>query len=191
MPDVPAWFIPIKNALASDGGIIVLVEIAYPGANTLRIADWDENVEWPAGSGRTWLAAPFKLGKVRRTGTRSETGMQAEVENASRAIELYLEEADGGVGAEVTLYAVHSQNLDREAPVFEERYENLEASTDSEWAVFDLGAEDLMGQDVSQPLSRSFCRFTRADQCEHVADCDHSKAACRTFWDGAGQWGGV
>jgi len=191
MPDVPAWFVPIKNALQSDGGIIVLVEIDYEDTNPLRVADWDENVEWPEGSGRIWLAAPLKLGKIRRTGTRSETGLQAEVENASRAIESYLEEADGGVGAEVILYAVHSQNLDREDPVFEERYENLETATDSEWAVFDLGSEDLMGQDISQQLSRNFCRFTRPEQCEHVAECDHTKASCRKFWDEASQWGGA
>ena len=95
-----------------------------------------------------------------------------------------LETYDGGVGATLTTYVVHSDHLDNTTPELEADFEVLEALVDWSYKItFKLGSENLIN--LRAPKHRYLknnCRFIfKGSLCQYggaETECNRSFARC-------------
>ena len=102
-----------KNKLISDTIWIILLEIALKSGYIMRFCSDNEDVVW---DGETWIAFPFDLESPKQTSSGELPRFAIRVSNITRAIEGYLEQEGGGVGATVRMMVVMSTHSDITEP---------------------------------------------------------------------------
>jgi len=174
-----------KNKLASDGAWIILLEINLESVDTIRICRNTENIVW---NGHTWTAFSFELDDRTESAMGEIPSITIRVSNVLRTIEYYLQQGNGGVGAEVIVRVVHSKHLDLTEPELEEHFEVLHTKSDAMWVHFILGAPNpMLGRFPRPRYIPNFCRFAAARQfkgegCGYTGPdttCEGTLAACR------------
>src|SRR5690554_914294 len=78
-----------KNKISSTGAWLILLEIQFQGT-TIRVVNNNEDIEWPEGSGTTWVAFPFELGDIGENSKGELPSLQVKVSNVTRVIQQYL-----------------------------------------------------------------------------------------------------
>ena len=172
-----------KNKISSTGVWLVLLEIQFQGA-TIKICNNNENIEWPSGSGQTWVAFPFELGEVNENDKGELPQLTLKVSNVTRTIQQYIEQYAGGTDAMVILRVVHSEHLDLTTPEIEEYFMIKKTTTDAYWATFTLGPDYTMTQRVPpDKYMKNFCPFPFGKiKCGYSGTggpCNHTLASCR------------
>jgi lambda family phage minor tail protein L len=145
-----------KNKLMSDGAWLVLLEIQLQDI-TLRVVRNTEDVIW---NNQTWVAFPFELDDVKEDSKGELPTVTVRVSNVSRAVQQYIEQANGGVGAAVILRVVHSKHLDALAPELEEVFTVQSVSADAQWVTFNMGGDTpTMLRFPARRMLKDFCPF--------------------------------
>ena len=98
-----------KNKLEQDSCWLVLLEIAISDTESIRLVRNTEDINW---NGYTWIAFPFDLDVISDSGDGEIQSVTVKVSNVTRAVQKYLEDTKGGVGAEVTVMVINSKRLD-------------------------------------------------------------------------------
>jgi len=175
-----------KNSISTDGVFLVLLEIVLTTpATTLRLVRNTDDITW---RGNTWSAFPFDLDDVSEDGKGELPSVTIRVSNVTRIIQYYLEQGNGGVGATVTLFVVHSKNLASTTAELEESFEITDSSADAQWVTFSLGAGyPLMARRPEKRMLKNFCPFeygsiecgvSAAEKLDH-ATCQKTLLQCR------------
>ena len=169
-----------KNALANTGAWIILLEVVI-GASTLRFCYNNEDITW---NGQSWIAFPFDIENVGEDSQGEFPAVQVRVGNVTRAVQYYVEQAGGAVGASVTLRIVHSEHLDQTTPEIEETFAVTKTVCDPLYVSFTLGgAYPITSRRPTRRFLKNFCPFVyKGTECaatSAAADCDHSLAACK------------
>jgi phage-related protein len=134
--------------------------------------------------GRVWLAFPFEIDEISDSNKNTVPQVELRVGNVSRAIQYYLDIGDGGVGADVTLYVVHSKHLELTAAEIEYGFKCVDCKSDAKWVHFTLGAANpyLMRFPRSRFL-KGYCRWTfKSTECGYsggLTTCDKTLTQCR------------
>jgi lambda family phage minor tail protein L len=170
-----------KNKLESDGVWILLLEITLVDGTILRVCRNTEDIEW---NGETWVAFPFELDIVGETSKGEVPQVVVKVSNVTRQIQYYLEQGEGGVGAQVRIMYVHSKHLYLPNPEIELVYEVIASNADDKWVTFTLGAENPFNKNFPRHrVLRNFCRWNFKDEnCQYqgdAIDCNKTLARCR------------
>lgn len=174
-----------KNKLASTGAMVLLLEITLPDGTVLRVCSNTENVTWPSSGGETYTAFPFKIEELSEARSREAPRLAVQVGNASRAIQAYLEQGDGGVGAEVVLRVVNTALLSLADPWVRFDFTCTGCKADSQWVTFTLGAANPMRKRFPGcRVIKNFCRWKfGSDECGYTGSayttCDKTLASCR------------
>lgn len=179
-----------KNALANAGAWIILLEVVI-GSSTLRFCYNNEDVTW---NGETWIAFPFDIEDVGEDSQGEFPAVQIRVGNVTRAVQYYVEQADGAVGSSVTLRIVHSEHLDQTTPEIEEAFAVTKTVCDAQYVSFTLGgAYPITSRRPARRFLKNFCPFQyKGVECAATSaatDCDHSLAACKAR-SNSGRFGG-
>lgn len=175
-----------KNKLAADGAWLVLLEITIPILNeTLRLVRNTDDVTW---RGYTWTAFPFEPDEISEDSKGELQTLAVKVSNVTRTIQYYLEQGDGGIGATVKLFVVHSKHLDLTQAEYEETFEITSTSADAQWVTFSLGlGYPLMARRPERRILKNFCHFeyggaecavSAAVKLDHPT-CNKSLVNCR------------
>lgn len=170
-----------KNKLASDGAWIILVEITVSPGLILRLCRNTEDIVW---NGETWVAFPFELEPPRQSASGEIPNFTVKVSNVTRTVEGYIEEAGGGVGAQVRLMVVMSEHLDLTTPELDEEFSVQSTAYDEQWVSFTLtGAVDLFRRVPLRRFLKNFCPFQyKGPECKAASalpECDKSFSACQ------------
>jgi len=169
-----------KNKLASDGAYLVLLQVTLPDATVLRFARNTEDVSW---NGETWTAFPFTLEEI--NDAKEETPkVEIKVSNVTRAVQYYLEQAEGGVGSEAHLYCVNSNLMEDTTPIWDGVYTVTACKADNQWVSWTLGASSLFRKRFPKNrVNKLFCRFRfKGDRCGYAGAetaCNKTLARCR------------
>lgn len=175
-----------KNKLAADGAWLVLLEIIIPVLNeTLRLVRNTDDITW---RGYTWTAFPFVPDEISEDSKGELQTLAIKVSNVTRTVQYYLEQGEGGVGASVKLYVIHSKHLNLTTAEFEETFEITSTSADAHWVTFSLGpGYPLMSRRPERRILKNFCPFEYGGaECAVSAfvklsypGCNKSLVACR------------
>lgn len=179
-----------KNKLEGGGAWLVLLKVVFSDSTTIRACRNNEDIVWPSVGGYTWYAFPFELDDSKEEGKGDHSVLVIRIGNVTRTIQTYMEAdgANGGVGANVTLYVVHSDHLDLTTSEVEETFICTSANADSQWASFSLSAPNQVR--VLYPSFRyikNFCRWSFQDnKCGYsgstpATNCDKTINDCRYY----------
>lgn len=172
-----------KNRLESDGAFVILLEIVVDEDTVIRVCRNTEDIAW---DGKVWTAFPFNLDAPKTSGYGELPRFSVHVSNIQRAVEAYLEKADGGVGSTVRLVVVlvKKDGSVMEEPFLNEEFGVQSTAFDAEWISFTLsGATNLTGRLPVRRFLKNTCPFVyKGPECRAssaFASCDKSFQACR------------
>lgn len=180
MNSLSAAAILAKNSISDTGVWLILLDIVV-GGNNIRICYNNENITW---NGNEYVAFPFEIDVISENSAGELPAVRLRVSNVTRAMQYYISESGGMVGATVTLRVVHSKHLDLTTPEVEEVWAVTKCTSDVNWVTFTLGADYPVN--ARRPLWRflkNFCPFEyKGVECgstSGLATCNHSLADCR------------
>ena len=174
-----------KNKIESNNAFLILLEITIPVENevplVLRLVRNTEAIMW---NGQTWTAFPFEIEPPRQSSNGEMPNFTIKVSNVTRTIEGYLEQAGGGIGADVRILVVMSEHLDLTTPELEEFFSVQSVSYDEKFVSFVLtGAVRLFKRIPFRRYLKNFCPFQyKGAECKCTSGyttCNKSLADCR------------
>lgn len=174
-----------KNKLTSTGAWLVLLDIDFLPATTIKLVCNNEDIEWPTTAGDTYQAFPMEIDEISEDGKGGLPTFSIRVSNVTRMLEPYVDSSDGGKGATVRLRIVHSDHLDLVDPELDETFDNLGCSVTAEWVTFKLGAENPMRQRCpANRYLKDHCRYKEfgGPECTYPgpeSECDRTFARCK------------
>lgn len=173
-----------KNKVTSDGTWLLLLEINYPGEDSIRVCLNNEIITWDS---ETWIPAIFSLTGIVETKDAEVPSVPLSIIDIGRNIIPLLEEFDGAIGAEVIIRVVHSKYLANTTPEYEENMEIISTAIDDSAKIqFKLGSESLIDRACPpQRYLKNQCRFIfkgvdgRCGYSDAETECDRTFSRCQ------------
>jgi lambda family phage minor tail protein L len=172
-----------KSRISSDGVWLLLLEVAIPGSEPLRLVRNNTDITW---NGHDWCAFNFKLGEITEDHKGKPQAVPLQVSNITQEAQAFVEEHNGLTGTMVTLRVVHSQHLGEPVPELEEVFTVESTTCDSKWVNFYLGCD--MSVQLRFPFRRvlkNFCAWRdqyKGIECGYTGysgPCDGTLKDCR------------
>jgi len=179
---LPASLISQKNLLASDSPALALLEINMPQlAQPLKLVANDVNVTW---DGDTWAAFPFEIDNIGEPTKGELPSVSIKVSNVSRAIQGYVELADGGVDADVIVRVINGGDLAELTPYIRLDFRVASTSVDAEWVNFNLTSIDTWTRVFPRTkVIKNHCAYQfKGLHCGYAGvetTCDRTLTRCR------------
>ena len=174
-----------KNSLDTDNAWLILLEITIQnttsGPLVLRLVRNTDSINW---NNQTWTAFPFELDPPKQNSNGEMPNFTVRVSNVTRTVEGYLEQAGGGVGAQVRIMVVLSKHLEITTPELDEEFSVQSVNYDENWVSFVLtGAVNLFRRVPLRRYLKNFCPFQyKGLECRstsRLSTCDKSYEACK------------
>lgn len=170
-----------KNRPDTLNAWLILLEITINPQLTLRLVRNTDNIIW---AGQVWTAFPFELDAPEQNSNGELPVFNIRVSNITHTVEGYLEQAGGGIGAQVRLMVVMSNHLDLTTPELDEVFSVQSTSYDENWVTFSLtGAVNLFRRIPSRRFFKNFCPYKfKGIECQYTGTyttCDKSLKQCR------------
>lgn len=180
MPTLPNALIAAKNLLGDTGAWLILLELQLD--TTLRLAKNTEDVTW---NGQVYTRFPIDIGVIGETSKGEIPQIVVLVDNRSQALQAEVEAINGGIGKEVIVSLVHSENLS-ETNVPSWTLYVTGCHLDEEWAAFTLGSVNPYHQ-IWPPdiIRKAVCRHKfKSSICGYTGGqtwCDKTLTRCRVL----------
>ena len=164
-----------KNKIESFNAWLILLEITIPVENeapvVLRLVRNTDGIIW---NGLEWTAFPFEIEPPKQSSKGEMPNFTIRVSNVTRTIEAYLEQAGGGVGAEVRIMVVLSEHLELTTPELDEIFSVQSVSYDENFVSFVLtGAVNLFKRVPQRRYLKNFCPFQyKGPECKSKSGCE-------------------
>ena len=181
-----------KNKIESNNAWLILLEVNIPSEDlTLRLVRNNEDIMW---GGVLWQAFPFEVDGFSQNSNGELPSFNVRVSNIDRTVEGYLEQAGGGIGSQVRILVVMSENLDLLTPEMEEEFSVQSVNYDSQWVTFVLtGAVNLFRRIPERRFLKNFCPFKfKGVECQYdgvATECNKSYERCLEL-NNASRFGG-
>jgi len=195
-----------KNRLASTHAWLVLLKVVMPNDTEFRICANNENVTWPVTDGDEFLAFPFEIDEIGDSSKGEVPSVGVKVSNVTRLLIPDLEDQDGLVDSDVTIYIVNSTNVilgaDRVIgvqnpnPEIELNYIVINTSYDVQWVYFTLGASNPWNKRFPRnKVYKNICKHydfkgTRCAYAGAETTCDRSLYTCKNVMNNSENFGG-
>ena len=183
-----------KNKLGSNDPWLLMLEIQYyTGGSPIRLVWNTEQVVWKS---YTWYPASFVLGDQEESQDGAIPVVNLGVIDLERQLIPLVDFYDGGLGAIVNVFIVHSNYLNNATSEFEAQFEIIGVNIQHDGTItFKLGAEDLTSR-RSHPhfFMAAYCRYNefKGTLCGYSGgetDCDRTLTRCREL-NNASRFGG-
>jgi len=196
MRPLPPAILRAANRLDQDSPWLILLDIAIEGEDTMYLVNNTEDIVF---EGRTYIAFAFNVDQPKESSKGELPSIQLSVANATRTLQAYVEQYQGGVGATVTIRIVNAGNLGEDYAELTVTLNVMSCKCTAQWVTFTLSAVN--------PLNRKFppeqyialhCRYKqfKGHLCGYVGDatsCDRTLNNCQRLNNNArfGGWPGL
>lgn len=199
MLSLPAGLVSAKNSWQGEGVIIPVIKVEIPNILVIpmRLCANEVDIAWKdpsTGTVENWIAFPFEIDDFGDPSKGELPSVQLRVCNIGRSVQGYIDEADGGLDATVTLHVINAADLSEESTYITMQFGVSGTSCTDEWVTFTLSAMDFWR--LSFPKNKclkNFCRFKFKDVfCGYTGAetiCDRSLSRCRAL-NNAARYGG-
>ncbi len=137
MLTLPTAILQTKNALYTPSAWLVLLDIILSDDYKFYFVANNENITF---DGQEYTAFPFELDESEQSTSGNIPTLKLRVANVTQVIMGYIEELEGGMGAQVTVRVVNSGQLAEDCADLEATYDVLQCEATAEWIAFTLGA---------------------------------------------------
>lgn len=188
MKNLPPALLRAANKLDQDSPWLILLDIEIEGETTLRIVNNNEDITF---SGNTYIAFAFTVDQPKETSKGEIPSVQLAVANATRTLQTYVEQYQGGVGASITMHIVNAGQLSENYAELTTTFQVMSCKCTAQWVTFTLGAIN--------PLNRKFppyqyiashCRYKvfKGPLCGYSGletECNRTLTRCRELLNSA------
>jgi len=171
-----------KNAIATSGAWIYLLEIDLAGYSTLRYANNNEDIPW---NDHDYLAIPFTIDDVSASikGEFPELTLRIGDVDPHSDLREQVKETGGLIGGTLRLLVVHSAHLSLTTAAIDESAEIIGCDLDNKSVNFTLGVTNFLSKRFPQGrYVPGFCRHRFKDAlCKYDGTdtkCDHTLTQC-------------
>ena len=171
-----------KNAIASNGAWIWLIEITLSGADPIRYANSNEDVPWGIYE---WHRATFAVDDVNASikGEFPELTLHIGDVDPHSDLREQVKETGGLIGGTLRLLVVHSAHLSLTTAAIDESAEIIGCDLDNKSVNFTLGVTNFLSKRFPQGrYVPGFCRHRFKDAlCKYDGTdtkCDHTLTQC-------------
>ncbi len=173
-----------KNKLSTNTNWIILLEIALTTGETIRVCRNNDDITW---DDETWIAFPFQMDDLSEQSANEVPQISIMVGNQTKAMQTYIENADGGIGAEVTIrviYKYKDEDPTDDAEI-EMSFTCTGCTATSEWVTFTLGTGNPFRKRYPKHrVFKNICRWKfKSDQCGYTGTsyttCNKTLSDCR------------
>lgn len=180
--NLPPALIAQKNLLSSDDPVLALLQIEMDILGSpLRLVANEVDITW---DGQTWIAFPFEIDNIGEPAKGELPSVNLRVSNVSRAIQGYVELADGGVDADVKLLVINGGDLAFTTPYIELDFRVAGTSVDANWVNFNLTSVDAwMRTFPKNKIVKNHCNYKfKGLHCGYAGvetECNRTLTRCR------------
>lgn len=189
MLNLPSSLITAKNAWDSDEPTLIVVKVDIPDvlAIPMRVVANDVDINWKDpddGVAYDWIAFPFEIDDLGEPGKGEMPNLVLRVSNIGRAVQGYVDQADGGIDGQVTIHAINGGNL-----AIEETYVTMTftvggTSCDEQWVTFKLTSMDPFRRKFPKNRHlKNYCSYKFKDVfCAYSGpegECNHTLTRCK------------
>jgi len=152
MLNLPNNILVAANSLVQDSPWLILLDIQVESEPVMRIVNNTDDVSF---GGNTYTAFAFTINQPKQSSKGEIPSVQLQVANATRTLQTYLEEYNGGVGASVTIRIVNAGHLTEDYAELTTTMTVIAAKATAQWVTWTLSAVN--------PLNRKF------PSCQYIA----------------------
>lgn len=170
-----------KNKLSSDAPFLVLLKIEHDKlSEPIYLARNTDDVIW---NGVTYVRFPFNFSQMTVDGQTLPT-VDLTISNCGGIIQTYLQRYNGLADAQVTMYLVHENLLDRKDALLTIEFSVNSVSYDESWITFKLGCSpELYFKFPLDCYMVNYCPYRFKDiRCGYAGNapsCNNTRAECR------------
>lgn len=181
---LPASLIQAKNMLENDDPALVMLQISITGLGSdIYLVANDVNITW---NGQTWTAFPFEIDNVGEPSRGELPSVSIRVSNVSRAVQGYVDQADGGVDSDITIFVIDAGDLSNTTPYLQMDFRVRGTSCDQEWVTFNLTSYDTWTRTFPKNrVLKNNCPFAfKGLHCGYTGvetACDRTLTRCRAL----------
>jgi phage-related protein len=189
MLNLPAGLISAKNAWDEDNVALVVVKIEMPSVlvEPIRIVNNDVDVNWEdpdTSTSEDWISFPFEIDNIGEPSKGELQSVALRVSNVGRAIQGYVDQADGGVDAEVTIHVINGTDLAQTGTYVTLAFTVGSSLCDENWVTFTLTSIDPFRRKFPKNRClKNYCNFQfKSVFCGYsggATECDHSLTRCK------------
>ena len=179
---LPPALISQKNLLETDDPVLALLEIDMPQLmDTLRLVANEVDITW---NGNDYAAFPFEISDLGEPQKGELPSITIRVSNVSRAIQGYVELADGGVDADVKIIVINGGDLAFTTPYIELDFRVSGTSVDENWVNFNLTSVDTWARLFPKnKVIKNHCSYKfKGLHCAYAGvetECNRTLTRCR------------
>jgi phage-related protein len=144
---LPSNLVSLKNSLDSTTPVLVGIRIDMEGlVSPIRIVNNEVDIDWTdpdTGLVETWVAFPFEIDDMGEPARGELPQVVLKVSNVTRAVQGYVDQADGGVDAVVRLHAFTPAETSTYISL---RFIVAGTSCDENWVTFSLSSFNMWRQ---------------------------------------------
>lgn len=170
---------------------LVLLDIDLGNGVVLYLVNNNEDITFNT---QLYTAFAFNIVLPKENGRGEIPSVELSVSNTTRAIQTYIEQYAGGVGATVTLRVVHADNLAEDYTELTMILDVLATKSTAQYVSFTLGAPNPMRQRFPQHqyIALSCMWIYKGAECGYagaIATCGRTWAECELH-NNTGKFGG-
>lgn len=179
---LPSSLIQAKNLLESDEPTLVLVRLTVVGvASDIHLVANDVDITWDS---ETWSAFPFEIDNIGEPARGELPSVSLRVSNVTRAVQGYVDQADGGVDSDVKIYVIDGADLGNTTPYIELDFRVQSTSCDENWVTFQLTSYDTWRRTFPRNrILKNTCSFKfKGPHCGYSggeSECNRTLPRCR------------
>ena len=184
---LPSNLVTIKNSLDSDTPVLVAIRIDMDGlVSPIRIVNNEVDVSWTdpdSATVETWVAFPFEVDDLGEPARGELPQVVLRVSNITKAIQGYVDSADGGVDAVVRLHVFTPAETSTYISL---RFIVAGTSCDENWVTFNLSSFNLWRQTTPKnKCLKNNCSYQfKGVHCGYAGietTCDRTLTRCRAL----------
>jgi len=169
-----------KNKVDSNNSLLFFLDIEFETI-TYRLVRNNENIFWNKNE---YVAFPFNLGEINENANGELPTFDIVVQDTTRTVQGYVEQANGGKSARVILRALYSHYLTTTTPELEEVFAVLSVKCDAKGVTFNCGSDfPLSKRFPARRYLKDFCPYRYKDiECACISDlteCNKTLIDCR------------
>lgn len=175
------------NRIDGDSPWLILLDIQIGTEPTLYLVNNNEDI--PFG-GNTYVAFGFTMEMPKESSKGEIPTVSLQVANATRSMQTYIEQYDGGVGSTVTIRIVNAALLAEDYSELTTTLTVQACKVTAQWVTFTLGAVNPLNSSFPpQQYIAMHCRFRfKGPHCGYIGaetECNKTLDRCRVLLNSA------
>ena len=195
MLSLPAGLISAKNAWDEDNVALCVVKVDMPSVlvQPIRLVKNEVDINWidpDDGLPYDWVAFPFEVDNLGDPAKGELPTIVLRVCNIGRTIQGYIDQAEGGVEAEVTIHVINGSDL-AETGTYVSLLFNVQSTVcDENWVTFTLSSTDTFRRKFPKNRClKNYCSYQfKSIFCGYAGvetSCNHSLTRCKELGNDA------